>query len=84
MAVVIRRSDQSRPHYPEEFVLNSPASGNRSVGIVRLRTKSHGDCFRQLCEIQLFRKMGNRSLKMWLKFSITDVLKDSKFMRKVL
>jgi hypothetical protein len=28
--------------YPQKLALTSPASGGRSVGIVRLRTKSHG------------------------------------------
>jgi hypothetical protein len=28
--------------YPQKLVLTSPTSGGRSVGIVRLRTKSHG------------------------------------------
>jgi hypothetical protein len=28
--------------YPQKFALTSPTSGGRSVGIVRLRTKSHG------------------------------------------
>jgi hypothetical protein len=28
--------------YPQKLALNSPTSGGRSVGIVRLRTKSHG------------------------------------------
>jgi hypothetical protein len=28
--------------YPQKLVLSSPTSGGRSVGIVRLRTKSHG------------------------------------------
>jgi hypothetical protein len=33
-----------RPHtlYPKKLALNSPKSGGRSVGIVRLRTKGHG------------------------------------------
>jgi hypothetical protein len=29
--------------YPQKLVLTSPTSGGRSVGIVRLRTKGHGD-----------------------------------------
>jgi hypothetical protein len=28
--------------YPQKLALTSPASGSRSVGIVRLRTKGHG------------------------------------------
>jgi hypothetical protein len=28
--------------YPQKLALTSPTSGGRSVGIVRLRTKSHG------------------------------------------
>jgi hypothetical protein len=30
------------PLYPQKLALTSPTSGGRSVGIVRLRTKSHG------------------------------------------
>jgi hypothetical protein len=30
--------------YPQKLVLTSPTSGGRSVGMVRLRTKSHGVC----------------------------------------
>jgi hypothetical protein len=29
--------------YPRKLALTSPTSGGRSVGIVLLRTKSHGD-----------------------------------------
>jgi hypothetical protein len=28
--------------YPQKLALNSPTSGGRSIGIVRLRTKGHG------------------------------------------
>jgi hypothetical protein len=31
--------------YPQKLALTSPTSGGRSVGIVRLRTKSHGVFF---------------------------------------
>jgi hypothetical protein len=41
-AVGIRCADHSTPLYPQKLALTSLTSGGRSVGIVRLRTKSHG------------------------------------------
>jgi hypothetical protein len=35
--------------YPQKLALTSPISGGRSVGIVRLRTKSHGVFFIASC-----------------------------------
>jgi hypothetical protein len=37
--------DHGTTLYPKKFALTSPASGRRSVGIVRLQTKRHGVCF---------------------------------------
>jgi hypothetical protein len=34
--------------YPQKLALTSPTSGGRSVGIVRLRTTSHGVLFNVL------------------------------------
>jgi hypothetical protein len=39
-----RRAEHAIPLYPPKLVLNSLTSGGRPVGIVRLRTKSHGVC----------------------------------------
>jgi hypothetical protein len=38
MAVAIRCADRATPLYPLKLTLTSPASGDRSIGIVRWRT----------------------------------------------
>jgi hypothetical protein len=38
------RTDHCTPLYPQNLALNSPTGDSRSVGIVRLSTKSHGVC----------------------------------------
>jgi hypothetical protein len=38
--VGIRCADHATPLYPQKLALTSPTSGDRSVGIVRLRTKA--------------------------------------------
>jgi hypothetical protein len=40
MAVWIRRAGHSTPLYPQKLALTSPTSGDRSVSIVRSRTKA--------------------------------------------
>jgi hypothetical protein len=40
----IRCADHATPSIRKKLTLTSPKSGGRSVGIVRLRTKSHGVC----------------------------------------
>jgi hypothetical protein len=37
-------ADRATPLYPHKCVRSLPTSGGRSVGIVRLLTKSHGVC----------------------------------------
>jgi hypothetical protein len=39
MTVGIRCADHATPVYPQMLALTSPTSGDRSVGIVRSRTK---------------------------------------------
>jgi hypothetical protein len=39
----IRCADHATPSNRKKLALTSPTSGGRSVGIVRLRTKGHGD-----------------------------------------
>jgi hypothetical protein len=39
-AVGIRHADQVVPLYPQKLAITSPASGSRSVGIVRSRTQT--------------------------------------------
>jgi hypothetical protein len=41
-AVGIRCADHATPSIRKKLALISPTSGDGSVGIVRLRTKSHG------------------------------------------
>jgi hypothetical protein len=40
--------------YPQKLALTSPTSGSRSVGMVRLRTKSHGVQFIIIMALQPF------------------------------
>jgi hypothetical protein len=42
--VGIRCADHATSSIRKKLTLTSPTSGGRSVGIVRLRTKSHGVC----------------------------------------
>jgi len=39
-AVGTRCADHVTPLYPQKFALSSPTGGGRSVGIVRVRTKT--------------------------------------------
>jgi hypothetical protein len=41
-AAATRCADHAASFYPQNLTLNSPTSGGRSVGRVRLQTKSHG------------------------------------------
>jgi hypothetical protein len=42
MAAGTHCADQATPLYFQKLPQNSPTSGSRSIGIVRLRTKGHG------------------------------------------
>jgi hypothetical protein len=44
-----RRADNPTPLYPQKLALIFSDQQRSSVGIVRLRTKGHGDCFCLLC-----------------------------------
>jgi hypothetical protein len=58
MAVETRRADDATLLDQQKVELNSPTNGGRSVGIVRLRTESHGVCkykYIQYCKLYICR-----------------------------
>ena len=56
-----RCTNHVTPLYPQKLALTSPTGGDRSVGMVRSRTKSHGVFFSFLLHIAVSQISGSET-----------------------